>query len=152
MKYIIMITIVIGLAAADFITGWMKAYIQHDISSQKMRIGGIHKLAEILIMCVACGLEIGLELLGRYYSTDTGSDAAQKLASVSGMAAALLFFVYILVMELTSILENYTEINPQAKWAKWIVKKLRILTLKEEENENGVQKIRTSSRNSGKRK
>lgn len=137
MKYIIMITIVIGLAAADFITGWMKAYIKKDISSQKMRIGGIHKLAEILIMCVSCGLEIGLDMLGRYYSADAGgSGAAQKLASVSGMIAALLFFVYILVMEMTSILENYVEINPQAKWALWIVKKLRIFTLKEEEKSN----------------
>lgn len=137
MKYIIMITIVIGLAAADFITGWMKAYIKKDISSQKMRIGGIHKLAEILIMCVACGLEIGLDMLGRYYSADAGgSGAAQKLASVSGMIAALFFFIYILVMELTSILENYVEINPQAKWALWIVKKLRIFTLKEEEKGN----------------
>lgn len=137
MKYLIMITIVIGLATADFVTGWMKAYINHDLSSQKMRIGGIHKLAEIMIMGVACGLEIGLEMLGRYYSADVGgSDAAQKLASVSGMIAALLFFVYILVMEMTSILENYVEINPQAKWALWIVKKLRIFTLKEEEKSN----------------
>ena len=137
MKYIIMITIVIGLAAADFITGWMKAYIKKDISSQKMRIGGIHKLAEILIMCVACGLEIGLDMLGRYYSADAGgSGAAQKLASVSGMIAALFFFIYILVMEMTSILENYVEIHPQAKWALWIVKKLRIFTLKEEEKSN----------------
>ena len=141
MKYIIMITIVIGLAAADFITGWMKAYIKKDISSQKMRIGGIHKLAEILIMCVACGLEIGLDMLGRYYSADAGgSGAAQKLASVSGMIAALFFFVYILVMEMTSILENYVEINPQAKWALWIVKKLRIFTLKEEK-ENGSKEL-----------
>lgn len=102
-----------------------------------MRIGGIHKLAEILIMCVACGLEIGLDMLGRYYSADAGgSGAAQKLASVSGMIAALFFFVYILVMEMTSILENYIEINPQAKWALWIVKKLRIFTLKEEEKSN----------------
>ena len=141
MKYIVMITIVIGLAAADFITGWMKAYIKKDISSQKMRIGGIHKLAEILIMCVACGLEIGLDMLGRYYSADAGgSGAAQKLASVSGMIAALFFFIYILVMEMTSILENYVEINPQAKWALWIVKKLRIFTLKEE-IENGSKEL-----------
>lgn len=141
MKYIIMITIVIGLAAADFITGWMKAYIKKDISSQKMRIGGIHKIAEILIMCVACGLEIGLDMLGRYYSADAGgSGAAQKLASVSGMIAALFFFIYILVMEMTSILENYVEINPQAKWALWIVKKLRIFTLKEEK-ENGSEDV-----------
>ena len=101
-----------------------------------MRIGGIHKLAEILVISVACGLEIGLELLGQYYSMDTGSEAAQKLASISGTAAALLFFAYILWMEMTSILENYAEINPKAKWAKWIVKRLRIFQLKEEEKSN----------------
>lgn len=137
MKYLIMITIVIGLAAADFVTGWIKAYIKNDLSSKKMRIGGLHKLAEILIMIVACGLEIGLDVLGQYYSADVGGEAAQKLASVSGMVAALLFFVYILVMELTSILENYTEIDPSAKWAAWLVKKLRLFQQKEkEETEN----------------
>ena len=137
MKYLIMITIVIGLAAADFVTGWIKAYIKKDLSSTKMRIGGLHKLAEILIMIVACGLEIGLDVLGRYYSADVGGEAAQKLASVSGMVTALLFFVYILVMELTSILENYTEIDPSAKWAAWLVKKLRLFQQKEkEETEN----------------
>lgn len=134
MKYLIMITIVIGLAAADFITGWIKAYIKNDLSSKKMRIGGLHKLAEILIMVTACGLEIGLEMLGRYYSADAGGESVKKLATVSGMVAALLFFVYILVMELTSILENYTEIDPSAKWAAWIVKKLRLFQQKEEKN------------------
>ena len=138
MKYIIMITIVIGLAAADFVTGWMKAYIKKDISSQKMRIGGIHKIAEIIIMGVACGLEIGLDLLGKYYSTD--GEVAQKLAAVSGTVASLLVFLYILVMELISILENYAEINPEARWAKWIVKKLRVFQQKEEE-ENGSKEL-----------
>ena len=38
-------------------------------------------------------------------------------------------------MELTSILENYVEINPQAKWALWIVKKLRVFQQKEFEKE-----------------
>lgn len=137
MKYLIMITIVIGLAAADFVTGWIKAYIAKDISSTKMRIGGLHKLAEILIMLVACGLEIGLEALGRYY-TDS-SEAAQKLATISGMIVALIFFLYILLMELTSILENYVEIEPDAKWALWLVKKLRIFNEKEE-SENAENK------------
>lgn len=133
MRYLIMLTIVIGLAAADFVTGWIKAYIAKDLSSTKMRIGGLHKLAEILIMLVACGLEIGLELLGKYYSTDS-SEAAQKLASISGMLVALIFFLYILIMELTSILENYVEIEPEARWALWLVKKLRIFNQKEDDD------------------
>ena len=140
MKYIIMITIVIGLAAADFVTGWIKAYIKKDLSSTKMRIGGLHKLSEILIMCTACGLEIGLDLLGKYYSAGSDSETAQKLATVSGMVAALIFFAYILIMEITSILENYAEIDPSAKWAVWIVKKLRVFQQKEEEK-NGSKEL-----------
>ena len=136
MKYLIMITIVIGLAAADFATGWIKAYCKKDISSTKMRIGGLHKLAEILIMAVACGLEIGLEALGRYYSADS-SEAAQKLASISGTLVALLFFLYISIMELTSILENYSEIEPEAKWALWLVKKLRIFNEIDDKDKEG---------------
>lgn len=132
MKYIIMISIVVGLAAADFITGLLKACVKNDISSKTMRLGGIHKISEIIIMGVACGLEIGLDLLGKYYSID--GEVAQKLAAVSGMVASLLVFLYILVMELISILENYAEINPEARWARWIVKKLRIFQQKEEES------------------
>ena len=126
MKYIIMISIVVGLAAADFVTGLLKALVKSDVSSKSMRIGGIHKIAEILIMMVACGLEIGLQMLGKYYSVGTDGEIAQKLAAVSGMVASLLVFLYIIVMELISILENYSEINPEARWAAHIVKKLRI--------------------------
>jgi len=132
MKYIIMITIVIGLAASDFLTGLLKACVKNDVSSKTMRLGGIHKISEIIIMGVACGLEIGLDLLGKYYSPD--GEVAQKLAAVSGMVASLLVFLYILTMELISILENYAEINPEARWAGWIVKKLRIFQQKEEKS------------------
>ncbi len=136
MKYIIMLSIVVGLAAADFFSGFLKALVKNDVSSKTMRIGGIHKIAEILIMAVACGLEIGLELLGQFYAVgEGGAEIAQKLATVSGLVTSLLVFVYILAMELTSILENYVEINPQAKWALWIVKKLRVFQQKEFEKE-----------------
>ena len=39
MKYIIMLIIVIGLALADFDTGWIKAYCKGDVRSSKMRKG-----------------------------------------------------------------------------------------------------------------
>lgn len=149
MKYIIMLTIVIGLAAADFITGLLKACVKNDISSKAMRIGGIHKIAEILIMGVACGLEIGLEMLGKYYTVGTdGTEITQNLASVSGVVASLLVFLYIIVMELISILENYAEINPEARWAVWIVKKLRVFQQKEEDEQN----VRTETKKTRKRK
>lgn len=147
MKYIIMISIVVGLAAADFITGILKAIVNSDLSSKTMRIGGIHKIAEILIMAVACGLEIGLEMLGHFYAVgETSAETAEKLATVSGMVTSLLVFLYILIMELISILENYVGINPEAQWAAWIVKKLRIFYQKEEENNVQTETSKTRKR------
>lgn len=127
MKYIIMLTIIIGLAAADFLTGIIKAYIAHDLCSAKMRTGGLNKLCEIIVMTVACGLEIGIELLGHYYQ-------AAELAAISGTVAAGLVFGYIVIMELISILENYGEISPDAVWVRAIIKKLR--SFQKEENQN----------------
>lgn len=125
MKYIIMITIVIGLAAADFLTGIIKAYIAHDLSSQKMRTGGLNKVCEILVMAVACGLEIGIGMLGQYYQTP-------ELAGIAGTVTAGAVFMYIVLMELVSILENYGEISPDATWVAKIIKKLRNFNDKEE--------------------
>lgn len=118
MKYIIMITIVIGLAAADFLTGIIKAYIAHDLSSQKMRTGGLNKVCEILVMAVACGLEIGIGMLGQYYQTP-------ELAGIAGTVTAGAVFMYIVLMELVSILENYGEISPDAVWVRSLIHKLR---------------------------
>ena len=128
MKYIIMLSIVIGLAAADFVTGIIKAYIAHELSSQKMRTGGLNKICEILVMGVACGLEIGIDLLGHYY------EQAADLAAISGTVAAGLVFGYIVIMELISILENYGEISPDAVWVRAIIKKLR--SFQKEENKD----------------
>lgn len=127
MKYFIMLAIVIGLAIADFVTGIIKAAINHDISSQKMRVGGLHKIMEILVMTTACGLEIGIRELGKYYQ-------APQLAEIAGAFAAGAVFAYIVAMEIISILENYAEANPEAKWASGIIKKLRVFQSKEDDN------------------
>lgn len=128
MKYIIMLLIVIGLAAVDFITGIIKAYVKQDVSSKKMRTGGLNKVTEIIVMATACGLEIGITALGQYYNEP-------KLASFAGAFAAGAIFLYIVIMEVVSILENYAETNPDAKWAASLVKKLRIFQQKVEEDE-----------------
>ena len=47
------------------------------------------------------------------------------------MITAIGTFGYIVLMELLSMLENYVEINPDATWAKKIIKKLK--STKEEE-------------------
>ena len=125
MKYIIMLMIVIGLALADFATGWIKAYCKGDVRSSKMRKGGLNKLTEIVVMGVAIGSEIGFEQLGHYYGHS-------ELAGIAGTITALAVFGYIFAMEIVSILENYGEINPQAHWINKVVAKFEVFKDKED--------------------
>lgn len=120
MQYIIMIAVIIGLAAADFLTGIIKGYVTNSLSSAIMRKGGLNKLAEIIIMATVCGLEIGMKMLGKYY----GENVAEY-AEILGLVTAIGTFGYIVLMELLSMLENYVDINPDATWAKKIIKKLK---------------------------
>ena len=126
MKYIIMLLIVIGLAIADYLTGIIKAYCNNDICSSKMRKGGLNKLSEIIVMTASCGLDIGINTLGRYYQ-------AVELSEIAGTVTAFVVFAYISVMEVVSIFENYAEINPDAQWAFKIVKKLKNFSNKDKE-------------------
>ena len=127
MQYVIMMIIVAWLAIADFITGMIKAYVTGTLSSSKMRKGGVNKVGELIVMTTACGLEAGIKALGQYY------DTSQELAAVTGTVTAVLIFVYIVVMEVISILENYAEINPDS--AGWITKLLKRLK-NNNDNEN----------------
>ena len=130
MQYIIMITVVLGLAIADFVTGIIKAYITRKLSSSKMRKGGLNKIAEIIIMTATCWLEIGIKALGRYYG-----DKPEKLTQIAGTIAAIAVFGYIALMEMLSMLENYCVINPNALWAKRIVKRLKNIEGEEKKDE-----------------
>lgn len=125
MQYIIMILIIIGLAVSDYVTGVIKAYCKNDICSSKMRKGGLNKLGEIIVMATACGLEIGIKMLGQYYNSD-------QLAAVTGKITAIAVFIYITIMELVSILENYAEINTEAAWARKIITRLKNVNGKED--------------------
>lgn len=129
MQYIIMFLIVLGLAFADFVTGYIKARCKDEVSSKALRIGGLHKIAELTIMATAIGLTVGLDQLGRYYS-DT------RLTSLAGMFTALSVFVYIVMMELISITENFAEITPEAAWARKIIKRLKKYERSEENDKN----------------
>ncbi len=128
MQYLIMILIIIGLAVSDYITGIIKAYCKNDICSSKMRKGGLNKLGEIVVMATACGLDIGLQFLGKYYN-------ASELSGIAGAVTASMVFVYITIMEIISIFENYAEINPDAKWVLKIIKKLKISDKEENSDE-----------------
>ena len=118
MKYIIMFLIVLGLAFADFVTGYIKAKCSDRVSSKALRIGGLHKIAELVIMAAAIGLTVGLSLLGRYYND-------MRLTDLAGMFTALTVFIYITIMELISILENFAAITPKAAWARKILGRMK---------------------------
>ena len=119
LQYIIMITIILGLAVSDFITGLIKAYISGDLNSTKMRKGGLNKLSELIVMTASCGLEIGIRYLGKYYDSQT-------LANITGSVTAIIVFGYIAIMEVISILENYAEINPDTRaWIGKILEKFK---------------------------
>lgn len=126
MQYIIMLTIVLGMAVTDFLTGIIKGYVNNDLSSAKMRKGGLNKIAEVLVMACSCGLEIGIKALGNYYS-------AESLAKITGAITAILVFGYIVIMEIISILENYAAINSEAAWVKNILKRLKTVSNGEKE-------------------
>lgn len=118
MQYIIMLMIIVGLAAADYLTGIIKAYCKNEICSRKMRKGGLNKLGEIIVMTSACGLDIGVKALGKYYE-------AAELSAIAGKITAVAVFIYITVMEVISLFENYAEINPDAQWALKIIRRLK---------------------------
>ena len=128
MQYIIMLLIVVMLAVSDIITGFIKGALTDRPRSQKMRIGGLHKIAEIVVMVTAIGLEIGIGQLGTYY------DAAE-LAGIVGAFTAFSVFGFISVMEVVSILENYADINPDAAWVRRIIRKIRTKTEEDEKHE-----------------
>ena len=128
MKYIIMLLIVIGAAFTDFVTGFVKAYSQKKISSRKMRVGGLNKLCEIIVMSASVGLGIGLEKLGGYYDSP-------QLTELAGSVTAFGTFFYITLMEIVSVLENFAAVRPEANWLKGLIKHLRFLGGNENEED-----------------
>ena len=128
MQYIIMMAIVLWMAVADIVTGLIKAYVTNTLDSTKMRKGALNKIGELIVMTTGCGLEAGIKALGKYY------DTTENLAKITGTAAAIIIFSYILVMELISILENYAEINPEAVWARSLLRKLKKIHNEEKDN------------------
>lgn len=132
-QYLIMFLIVLGLAFADFVTGYIKARYKGKVSSKALRRGGLHKLSELTVMAAAIGLTVGLDMLGQYYND-------RQLTDLAGLFTALSVFVYIVIMEIVSILENFAAITPEAAWARNILKRMKNY---ETEVENNVEKTDT---------
>lgn len=81
----------------DYITGVAKAIMQDNLSSRKMREGLGHKFAYFILILVAWFIDaVNLHV-------DLGLPVSVFVCTVSGIC----------LIELTSILENITVINPE---------------------------------------
>lgn len=95
-KELVQLAIVFSAIAADYITGLAKALYKHEYKSSVMREGLYHKVAELFAVVVMYYMEYGLPMAG----------ITIAFPFVSVMTC------YIIIMELSSIIENIGEINP----------------------------------------
>lgn len=95
MNYTIMIVVLIFIAF-DILTGWLKAIATKTANSSIMRKGLFHKLGEVLAMIFG--------YLCQYTGTYIGFD--------SNIPFSLAIGTYIVIMEIASIIENISKINP----------------------------------------
>lgn len=95
-KELVQLAIVFAAIAADYITGIAKALYKHEYKSCVMREGLYHKAAEVFSVVVTYYMEYGLPMAG----------ITIAFPFVSVMTG------YIIIMELSSIIENIGEINP----------------------------------------
>lgn len=83
----------------DYITGIVKAIVAGNLSSKRMREGLGHKFAYLVLIVVAYMIDVvGIHV-------DLGLPVHVFLITVGGIC----------LIELTSIIENVTEINPELK-------------------------------------
>lgn len=102
----LLITIVVfAFILFDVLIGVTNAYLKHELSSSKMREGLQHKIGEVFLMLLADGC---------YYSILVPPfDSIGVPANVVNVVA-----VFLVVMELMSIIENICKLNPDLPIAK----------------------------------
>lgn len=95
---------VVFFIIVDYVTGITKAIVQDNLSSKKMREGLGHKFAYFILVLVAWFIdEIDLHV-------DLGLPVSVFVCTVGGIC----------LIELTSILENITVINPELAGAPFM--------------------------------
>lgn len=90
---------VLFFVATDYITGIVKAIMAGNLSSKRMREGLGHKFAYLTLILIAYMIDTFNA------HVDLGLPVHVYLITVGGIC----------LIELTSILENITEINPELK-------------------------------------
>ena len=91
--YIILCMIMIGF---DVLTGWLKAIKKGKFKSTVMKKGLLSKVTEMIILVMMYALE--------YYLPMININLGLPIVSLVG--------VYIIIMELASVIENIGSINP----------------------------------------
>ena len=92
-NYIILCVIMIGF---DVVTGWLKAIKKSKFKSTVMKKGLLSKVTEMLILVLMYVLE--------YYLPQININIGIPIVALVG--------VYIIIMELSSVIENIGTINP----------------------------------------
>lgn len=92
------ILLAIVMMMADVMVGFVGALIRHDVDSSIMREGLGHKVLMFLIIAISYILGVGL-------SHVSGANIAIPSTEV--------VCLYIIVMELTSVLENVRKVYPE---------------------------------------
>ena len=94
---LIVIGIVFLLSLIDYVTGVVNAIMHGELSSEKMRQGLGHKFAYLAIICTALIVEYGSDYI------NPGIELPVFIPVCAG----------IFLIEITSIMENCTKINPE---------------------------------------
>lgn len=94
---LIVIGIVFLLVLIDYVTGLVDAIMHDELSSEKMRQGLGHKFAYLAIICVALIIEYGSDYI------NLGIELPAFIPVCTGIC----------LIEITSIMENCTKINPE---------------------------------------
>lgn len=85
---------------ADIVTGYIQAVINKNVDSQKMRVGLYHKILIILVLFLSFILGIAFDI----------------------MAIPSFVCVYVVIMEVISIIENLKKAGIDVGWLSEIVK------------------------------
>ena len=113
------LTIVVGCAIlADIITGFVKAWATKTLDSQMLRKGLLHKFSEVFL----CVVSYGAEYATHYIPIDVSIPLFNVTCG------------YIVLMEVISVFENLTAINPDL--SKFIGNYLNSNKSRKEEKEN----------------
>lgn len=111
--------IIVGCAIlADIITGFVKAWATKTLDSQVLRKGLLHKFSEVFL----CAVSYGAEYATHYIPIDVSIPLFNVTCG------------YIVLMEIISVLENLTAINPDL--SKFIGKYLDSNKRRKKDEEN----------------